>query len=131
MSTISRINEVDRETQKGFSQGGQTSVETAGPLACLPEAIFMSDDAYDEFSSSNPFAHGFVDYSNYSEAPETGNTQTSYAIAMANMLSTGSGFECGDFAGGFDGDFSGCDCGFSGGDCGFSGGGSDSFSASC
>ncbi|MBO7671888.1 hypothetical protein J6S88_00610 [bacterium] len=128
MSTITRINEVDRETQKGFATGGQTSVETAGPLACLPEAIFMSDDAYDEFSASNPFAHGYVDYSNYAQAPKAGNSETTYSVAMANMLSMGSGFEggdvCGDFSGGFDG-------GFAGGDCGCSCGGGDSFSASC
>jgi len=129
MSTISRINEVDRETQKGFATGGgQTSVETAGPLACLPEAIFMSDDAYDEFSSSNPFAHGYVDYSNYSQAPDVANTATTYSIAMANMLSMGSGFEGGDVSGDFSGGFDG---GFAGGDCGCSGGGCDSFSASC
>ena len=128
MSGISRLNEVDRKTQKGFSSGGKKSVETAGPLACLPEAVFMSDDAYDEFSTTNPFAHSFIDYSNYSQAPERGNNQTSYAIAMANMLSNGSGFECGDVSSDFSGGFDG---GFSGGDCGFSCGGSDSFSASC
>ena len=127
MSAITKINEVDRETQKGFATGNsQTSVETAGPLASLPQAVF-GDNAYDEFSSSNPFAHGYVDYSGYTNAPETSNTETSYSIAMANMLSTDGGFASGlssDFSGGFDG-------GFSGGDCGFSGGGCDSFSASC
>jgi len=128
MSAITKINEIDRETQKGFATGSsQTSVETAGPLASLPQAVF-SDNAYDEFSSSNPFAHGYVDYSNYSQAPETSNSETSYSIAMANMLSAGSGFECGDVSSDFSGGF---DSGFSGGDCGFSGGGSDSFSASC
>ena len=134
MGAISKLNEVDRETQKGFSSGsGSKSVETAGPLACLPEAVFMDDNAYDEFSTSNPFAGGYVDYTNYSQSEASAPTETTYAIAMANMLSFGG---CEFSSGDVSGDFSGGDCGFSGGDCGFSGGGfsgggSDSFSASC
>ena len=128
MSAITKINEVDRETQKGFANGNNhTSVETAGPLACLPDAVF-SDNAFDEFSTSNPFAHGYIDYSNYTQAPNDTNTETSYSIAMANMLSLGGGFECCDIASDFSGGF---DSGFSSVSCGFAGGGSDSFSASC
>ena len=130
MGAISKLNEVDRETQKGFSSSsGSKSIETAGPLACLPEAVFMDDNAYDEFSTSNPFAGSYVDYTNYSQSEGSAPSETTYAIAMANMLSFG-GDSSSDFSGGFDGGFSGGDCGFSGG--GFSGGGgSDSFSASC
>lgn len=128
------INEVDRKTNKSFANG--KSVETAGPLAMLPSDNIFDGGSFDEFSSSNPFAGGNVDYSAYTTSPETSNCgETSYAIAMAGMLSMGGGdFSGGDVCGfSSDGGFSASDCGGAvsagGGDCGGSCGGG--FSASC
>ena len=130
------INEVDRKTNKELANG--KSVETAGPLAMLPDDNIFDNGSFDEFSSSNPFAQSSVDYSAYTSSPVTNNGgETSYAIAMAGMLSFGGSDFSGGDVGGFssDGGFTGGDCGGAmsagGGDCGGSCGGGGGFSASC
>ncbi len=132
MSTMftPQINEVDRKTNQTLAG---KSVETAGPLAMLPTTSMFGDEAYDDFSSSNPFAQGSVDYSMYSESPiASSTTESSYVIAMSGFVSSAMG----DMGGGtsFDGGVStsmGGDSGFSGGGCGggFSGGSSGGFTA--
>lgn len=142
MSTMfaPQINEVDRKTNQSFAG---KSVETAGPLAMLPTTPMMfGDESYDDFSSSNPFAQGTIDYSMYSESPMASTvSESSYAIAMSSFVSAGGmGDMGGDFSSdsGFssgmssDGGFSGggmCSGGGCGG--GFSGGSSGGFTASC
>ncbi len=138
MSTMfaPQINEVDRKTNQALAG---KSIETAGPLAMLPTTSMFGDDVYDDFSSSNPFAQGSVDYSMYSESPVTSTpSESSYAIAMSGFVSNAMG----DMGGGtsFDGGVStsmGGDSGFSGGGMcsgggsggGFSGGSSGGFTA--
>lgn len=130
MSTMfaTQINEVDRQTNQSFAG---RSVETAGPLAMLPSNPLLAQPVYDDFSSSNPFAQGTVDYSMYSSSPVASTvSESSYAIAMSSFVSS----ECGSFTGDVGGGFS-SDGGFSSGvsDGGFSGGGgfSSGFTASC
>ena len=132
MSTMfaSQINEVDRKTNQSFAG---KSVETAGPLAMLPVSSLLSTPVYDDFSNSNPFAQGEVDYSQYSQSPVSSvPSETSYSIAMSGFVSCG---DCGSFSdggvsSGGDGGFAGASCGGGGCDCG---GGScgGGFSASC
>lgn len=143
MSTMfaTQINEVDRQTNQSFAG---KSVETAGPLAMLPSIPLLSQPVYDDFSTSNPFAQGTVDYSMYSTSPVASTvSESSYSIAMSSFMGTSSGSFTGDVSGGVSsgGSFSSgvSDGGFSGGSFsgggaggGFSGGASSGgFSASC
>ncbi len=135
-----QINEVDRQTNQSFAG---RSVETAGPLAMLAPVSLLGEPTYDDFSASNPFAQGTVDYSMYSSSPVASTvSESSYAIAMSGFVSTAGASFTGDVGGGFssDGGFSSgaSDGGFSGGGGfagggggGFSGGSSGGFTASC
>ena len=65
-----QINEVDRKTQKSFSG---KSVETAGPLALLQVNPLLSVPAYDDFTTTNPFAQNeaqFQPQQAQTEAPQ-------------------------------------------------------------
>ena len=77
------------------------SVETAGLLAMFGGFSLFSTDCYDEFSSSNPFA---VDYSQYSDCGECvayGGFLSSFSNAMSTLSSAGG--ECSaSFSGGGD-----------------------------
>jgi len=135
----SQINEVDRKTNQGFAG---KSVETAGPLAMAPAVQLLGGQEHDDFSSTNPFAQGSVDYSTYTESPMASTVgESSYAIAMSSFVSSTGSTITGDSGAGMsssDGGFSGGDSGISSGGCsgggcggGFSGGGGGGFTASC
>ena len=83
-------------------------VETAGSLAMSQFHILFETNSYDEFSTNNPFA---VDYSQYSDAGDTvaySGFLSSFSNAVST-LSTSTGFSssatstagsCGGFSGG-------------------------------
>ncbi len=84
------------------------SVETAGSLAMNVFHSLFETNSYDEFSTSNPFA---VDYSQYSDAGETvaySGFLSSFSNAVSTLSSTtnftsgtsSAGASCGGFSGG-------------------------------
>ena len=92
------------------------SIETAGSLAMNQFHSLFETKVYDVFSTSNPFA---VDYSQYTDSGETvaytGGFLSSFSNAVSTLTSSGSFSDSGSF--------SGASCGFSGGSCGTSSGG--------
>ena len=84
------------------------SVETAGSLAMGLFHGLFSENCYDEFSSSNPFA---VDYSLYADCGDC-VAYDGFLSSFSNAMSTlgsfggecsfgGGGFDCGCSSGGF------------------------------
>ena len=116
----------DERTNNIRSAKPAESVETAGSLAMnnVFHSLFETN-SYDEFSTNNPFA---VDYSQYSDSGETvaytGGFLSSFANAVST-LSSSSGFSSGSTASASCSGFSGGTS--SGGSCG----GGGSFSSVC
>lgn len=102
------------------------SIETAGSLASNQFHSLFETNSYDEFSTSNPFA---VDYSQYSDAGETvaytGGFLSSFSNAVSTLSSSGGFSSAGSFSGGAS--CAGASAGSTGGSC--SGGGG--FSSVC
>ncbi len=83
------------------------SVETAGSLAMNQFHSLFETNSYDEFSTSNPFA---VDYSQYSDAGETvaySGFLSSFSSAVSTLSTssfssggTSTAGSCGGFSGG-------------------------------
>ena len=104
-----------------FGTRPSESVETAGSLAMNNQFhSLFSTNIYDVFSSSNPFA---VDYSQYSDCSDC-VAYSGFLSSFSNAVSTISGFSDGGFSGISTGD---CGGGFSGASCGSSSGGFTSF----
>ncbi len=90
------------------------TAETAGSLAYHPQySWFAKSDAYDTFSSSNPFAQT-IDFSNYTpyadgETVATSNFMAGFATAVATVGTDCSGVSAGG-CGSFSGASSGASC---------------------
>lgn len=95
------------------------SVETAGSLAMYQQHSLFETRVYDMFSTSNPFA---VDYTQYSDSGETvaytGGFLSSFSNAVSTLTSSGSFSDSSSSA-----STASCGGGFSGASCGASSGG--------
>ncbi len=95
------------------------SVETAGSLAMYQQHSLFETRVYDMFSTSNPFA---VDYTQYSDSGETvaytGGFLSSFSNAVSTLTSSGSFSDSSSSA-----STASCGGGFSGASCGTSSGG--------
>ena len=95
------------------------SVETAGSLAMYQQHSLFETRVYDMFSTSNPFA---VDYTQYSDSGETvaytGGFLSSFSNAVSTLTSSGSFSDSSSSA-----STTSCGGGFSGASCGASAGG--------
>ena len=95
------------------------SVETAGSLAMYQQHSLFETRVYDMFSTSNPFA---VDYTQYSDSGETvaytGGFLSSFSNAVSTLTSSGSFSDSSSSA-----STASCGGGFSGAPCGTSSGG--------
>lgn len=95
------------------------SIETAGSLAMYQQHSLFETRVYDVFSTSNPFA---VDYTQYSDSGETvaytGGFLSSFSNAVSTLTSSGSFSDCSSST-----STASCGTGFSGASCGASSGG--------
>ena len=95
------------------------SVEAAGSLAMYQQHSLFETRVYDMFSTSNPFA---VDYTQYSDSGETvaytGGFLSSFSNAVSTLTSSGSFSDSSSSA-----STASCGGGFSGASCGASSGG--------
>ena len=96
------------------------SVETAGSLAMYQQHSLFETRVYDMFSTSNPFA---VDYTQYSDSGETvaytGGFLSSFSNAVSTLTSSGSFSSTSSSSA----PVASCGGGFSGASCGASSGG--------
>ena len=92
------------------------SVETAGSLAMYQQHSLFETRVYDMFSTSNPFA---VDYTQYSDSGETvaytGGFLSSFSNAVSTLTSSGSFSDSSASTASCGGGFSGASCGASSG----------------
>lgn len=95
------------------------SIETAGSLAMYQQHSLLETRVYDMFSTGNPFA---VDYTQYSDSGETvaytGGFLSSFSNAVSTLTSSGSFSNSSSSA-----STASCGGGFSGASCGASSGG--------
>ena len=90
------------------------SVETAGSLASNHfYSLFETNNAYDMFTTSNPFAVDYSMYADYGDSDSYGGFLASFsnAVSVIGGFSDGAGFSgggCASFSGG--GGFSGGGC---------------------
>lgn len=83
MNNITSQGSQDRAANQIAAHKPVESVETAGSLAMLTKSLF-STNAYDVFSSSNPFA---VDYSQYANVGGETSTESGFLSNFSSAVS--------------------------------------------
>ena len=99
-------NRSETKLQGVLAPKSKEAVETAGSLAMNIFGSLFDNNFYDEFSTNNPFA---VDYTQYSDSTDT-VAYSGFLESFSNAVSTLGGCECAQSSCSFDG--GGCSSGF-------------------